>query len=229
MCLPGQPPAAPAHAPPAAPAPSAPSPPVPPAGPAPPVPSAACAPPPAAPASAAEAVAMARAGLAWLARADAAGLTAAEQGDCLRALEAAEAAHTAARARVLAAFHAGNGCQDDGHGSAKSWLRWQTRITTNAAATAMAWMRRLGAHPAVAGALAAGEPVAVVGPGGVRVDGPAARRSTGRARTRSCWPPPPAARTWPAWRSWPRKYGGGRRGRTPTGMTGSRTGRSAWT
>ena len=88
---------------------------------------------------------------------DAAGLTAAEQADCLRALEAAEAAHTAARARVLAAFHAGNGCQDDGHGSAKSWLRWQTRITTNAAATAMAWMRRLAAHPAVAGALAAGE------------------------------------------------------------------------
>ena len=50
---------------------------------------------------------MARAGLAWLARMDAAGLTAAEQADCLRALEAAEAAHTAARARVLAAFHAG--------------------------------------------------------------------------------------------------------------------------
>ncbi len=142
MCLPGQPPAAPAPS-----APSAPPPPVPPAGPA----------PPDAPASAAEAVAMARAGLAWLARADAAGLTAAEQADCLRALEAAEAAHTAARARVLAAFHAGNGCQDDGHGSAKSWLRWQTRITTNAAATAMAWMRRLGAHPAVAGALAAGD------------------------------------------------------------------------
>jgi hypothetical protein len=113
--------------------------------------------PPAPPSTAADAVAMARAGLAWLARADAAGLTAAEQGDCLRALEQAEAAHTAARARVLAAFHAGNGCQDDGHGSAKSWLRWQTRITTNAAATAMAWMRRLGAHPAVAGALAAGD------------------------------------------------------------------------
>ncbi len=113
--------------------------------------------PPAPPSTAADAVAMARAGLAWLARADAAGLTAAEQGDCLRALEAAEAAHTAARARVLAAFHAGGGFEDDGHGSAKSWLRWQTRITTNAAATAMAWMRRLGAHPAVAGALAAGD------------------------------------------------------------------------
>ena len=58
------------------------------------------------PSSAADAVAMVRAGLAWLARSDAAGLTAAEQADCLRALEQAEAAHTAARARVLAAFHA---------------------------------------------------------------------------------------------------------------------------
>ena len=113
--------------------------------------------PPAPPSTAADAVAMARAGLAALARIDAAALTAAEQADCLRALEQAEAAHTAARARVLAAFQAGGGFEDDGHGSAKSWLRWQTRITANAAATAMAWMRRLGAHPAVAGALAAGD------------------------------------------------------------------------
>ncbi len=113
--------------------------------------------PPAPPSTAADAVAMARAGLAALARIDAAALTAAEQADCLRALEQAEAAHTAARARVLAAFQAGGGFEDDGHGSAKSWLRWQTRITANAAATAMAWMRRLNTHPAVAGALAAGD------------------------------------------------------------------------
>ena len=99
---------------------------------------------------------MARTGLAWLARMDAAGLTSVEQADCLRALEATEAAHTAARARVLAAFHAGDGFREDGHGSAKTWLRWQTRITQNAAATALAWMRRLAAHPAVADALAAG-------------------------------------------------------------------------
>ena len=100
---------------------------------------------------------MARAGLAALARVDAAGLTAAEQADCLRALEQAESMHTAARARVLAAFHAGGGFRDDGHGSAKMWLRWQTRITKAAAAGALAWMRRLAAHPAVADALAAGE------------------------------------------------------------------------
>jgi hypothetical protein len=70
--------------------------------------------PPAAPATAAQAVAMARAGLAWLAAADAAALTGAEQAQCLRGLERAEAVHTAARARVLAAFCAGDGYQDDG-------------------------------------------------------------------------------------------------------------------
>ena len=113
--------------------------------------------PPAPPSTAADAVAMAQAGLAWLARADVASMPPAVQADCLRGLEQAGAAHTAARARVLAAFHAGSGFQDDGHGSAKSWLAWQTRVTRTAAATAMAWMRRLSAHPAVAGALAGGE------------------------------------------------------------------------
>jgi len=112
--------------------------------------------PPAPPATAADAVAMALAALAALAAVDAAALTAAEQADCLRALEQAESAHTAARARVLAAFHADGGFEDDGHGSAKTWLRWQTRVTKNAAASAMAWMRRLNAHPAIADALAAG-------------------------------------------------------------------------
>jgi hypothetical protein len=100
---------------------------------------------------------MAQAGLAWLARADVAALPAAVQGDCLAALEQAESMHTAARAKVLAAFHADGGYQDDGQGSAKTWLAWQTRITKGAAAGAMGWMRRLSAHPAIAGALAAGE------------------------------------------------------------------------
>ncbi len=93
--------------------------------------------PPAGPVSAADAVAMAEAGLAALAgvaAVDAAGLTAAVQADCLRALERAEAVHAAARARVLAAFYAGDGGRDDGHGSAKMWLRWQTRITRGAGA-----------------------------------------------------------------------------------------------
>jgi hypothetical protein len=112
--------------------------------------------PPAAPATAAEAVAMARAGLAWLAAADATALTGIEQAECLRGLERAEAVHTAARATVLAAFCSGGGYEDDGHGSAKTWLRWQTRVTPGAAAGAMGWMRRLARHPLVRDALAAG-------------------------------------------------------------------------
>jgi len=99
---------------------------------------------------------MARAGLAWLAAADATALTGAEQAQCLRGLERAEAVHTAARARVLAAFCAGGGYRDDGHGSVKAWLRWQTRVTPGAAAGAVGWMRRLARHPAVRDALAAG-------------------------------------------------------------------------
>src|SRR5580692_3012532 len=112
--------------------------------------------PPAVPTTAAQAVAMARAGLSWLAAANATALTGAEQAECLRGLERAEAVHTAARARVLAAFCAGGGHEDDGHGSAKTWLRWQTRVTPGAAAGALGWMRRLARHPGVGEALAAG-------------------------------------------------------------------------
>ena len=100
---------------------------------------------------------MARTALAWLASADAAALTTAEQAECLRLLAQAESAHTAARASVLSAFRASDGCRDDGHGSPRTWLRWQTRITSGAASDAMRWMRRLAAHPLVRGALAGGE------------------------------------------------------------------------
>jgi hypothetical protein len=110
--------------------------------------------PPAPPATAGEALSAIRAGLGYLTTADVASLTTAEQADCLRALERAESVHTAARARVLAAFHAQDGCADDGHGSTRTWLKWQTRITDGAAAGALGWMRRMSAHPAVADALA---------------------------------------------------------------------------
>jgi hypothetical protein len=109
---------------------------------------------PAPPVTAADAVAAAQAALGWLAAADVASLTTAEQADCLRALERAESLHTAARARVLTAFHAQNGCAYDGHGSTRTWLKWQTQITGGAAAGAIGWMRRLSAHPAVTDALA---------------------------------------------------------------------------
>jgi hypothetical protein len=112
---------------------------------------------PAAPVTAAEAVAMAQAGLGWLAMAGAGSLTTDEQADCLRGLELAASMHTAARAHVLAAFHGQNGHADDGHGSAKTWLKWRTRITDGAAAGAMGWMQRLAAHPAVHDAMASGE------------------------------------------------------------------------
>jgi hypothetical protein len=109
------------------------------------------------PATVGEALSAISAGLSRLGTADAASLTAAEQADCLRALEQAAAMHTAARARVLAAFQAQGRCEDDGHGSTRTWLKWQTRITGGAAADAIAWMRRLSAHPAVGDALAGAE------------------------------------------------------------------------
>src|SRR5450755_1066640 len=111
---------------------------------------------PAVPVTAADAVAMAQAGLAFLATADMASVPAAVQAECLRGLERAESLATAARAGTLAAFMAGGGYQDDGQGSARAWLRWQTRITRGAAAGAVAWARRIAAHPAVGDALAAG-------------------------------------------------------------------------
>ncbi|HEY7015171.1 MAG TPA: DUF222 domain-containing protein, partial [Streptosporangiaceae bacterium] len=112
---------------------------------------------PAEPASAADAVALARAGLSWLAAADTASLTTAEQADCLRALAQTESIHTAARARVLYAFTAQAGYEDDGQHSARTWLKWQTQASGGAAYAAMTSMQRLAAHPAVADALAGGE------------------------------------------------------------------------
>src|SRR5258708_8938954 len=78
--------------------------------------------PPPAPATAADAAAMARAALGWLAAADPASWTTAEQAGCLRALEQAASMHTAARSRVLAAFAARGGYADDRHGPARAWL-----------------------------------------------------------------------------------------------------------
>jgi hypothetical protein len=58
---------------------------------------------------------------------------------------------------VLDAFAVQGGFEDDGHGTARTWLRWQTRITAGAAAAAVAWARRLAAHPVITAALAAGQ------------------------------------------------------------------------
>jgi len=109
---------------------------------------------PAPPATAGQALSAISAGLDYLNAADVVSLTTAEQADCLRALEQATSKHTAARSKVLAAFHAQDGSVGDGHGSTRAWLKWQTRISGGAASDAMGWMRRLSAHPAVADALA---------------------------------------------------------------------------
>ena len=106
--------------------------------------------------SPAAALAAVRDGLEYLNSVDAAGLQAVVQADCLRGLARAEAAQTAAQARMLAAFSTGGGYQGDGQGSARVWLRWQTRITRGAAAAATGWAKRLTAHPAVGQALAGG-------------------------------------------------------------------------
>jgi hypothetical protein len=84
---------------------------------------------PATPSSPAQALAMLHASLGYLAACDAANLGTAVQAEALAGLEQAEARHTAARARILAAFTAQDGYQADGQFGAKSWLRAVTKIT----------------------------------------------------------------------------------------------------
>jgi hypothetical protein len=108
------------------------------------------------PSTVTEALSMLDRALDHLITADAASLPAGVQAEALRALERVGAKHTAVRARVLAAFAGQAAYEDDGHGSAGAWLRWQTRVTTGAAAGAVGWVRRLDAHPVIAGAMAAG-------------------------------------------------------------------------
>jgi hypothetical protein len=109
-----------------------------------------------APSTAAQALAAVRAGLAYLAAADAAGLTGAGQADLLRGLAAAESQQLAVKSAVLAAFDHGGGYAGDAAATARSWLVWQARVTRAAAGAAVAWTRRLQAHPGIAAALAAG-------------------------------------------------------------------------
>jgi hypothetical protein len=106
------------------------------------------------PASTAQALAMVSAGLSYLASCDAAQLPTAVQAETLCGLEQAEAVHTAARAKVLAAFTAQNGYEADAAFGPKTWLRAQTKVTQGAAAGAVAWAARLQAHPVMATALA---------------------------------------------------------------------------
>ena len=112
---------------------------------------------PTAPANTGQALAMLRAGLGYLADCDAGSLGTAAQAEALIGLERAEAQHTAARARILAAFTAQQGYEADGYYGPASWLRAITRVTKGAAAAATGWARRLDGHPVIAAALAAGQ------------------------------------------------------------------------
>ena len=109
-----------------------------------------------APSTVGEALAAVRSGLAYLNQVAAADLPGVVQADCLRELAKAESAYTAAHARMLGAFAASGAHEDDGQQSERAWLKWQTQVTTGAAAGAVGWMKRLTAHPAVRAALAAG-------------------------------------------------------------------------
>src|SRR5262252_9287589 len=109
------------------------------------------------PSTVAEALSMLHCALDHLNAADAASLPPSVQAEALRALERAGGKHTAARARVLAAFAGQATYEDDGQGSARAWLKWQTQVTTGAAAGAVGWARRLAAHPVIAAALAAAD------------------------------------------------------------------------
>jgi len=77
------------------------------------------------PSTVAEALVMLDRALDHLNAVDAASLPSGVQAEALRALERAGAKHTAARARVLAAFAGQAAYEDDGQGSAGTWLKWQ--------------------------------------------------------------------------------------------------------
>jgi hypothetical protein len=100
---------------------------------------------------------MVQAGLSFLAASEPAGLPTSVQAEVLTGLERAEAQLTAARTRTLAAFAGSHGYEADGQFGPKPWLRAFTRVTRGAADAALAWVRRLDAHPAVAAVLAAGD------------------------------------------------------------------------
>lgn len=84
------------------------------------------------PSSVTEALTMLDRALDHLAALAAASLPTSAQAEVLLALERAAAKHTATRGRVLAAFGAQAGYEDDGHRSARTWLKWQARTTAGA-------------------------------------------------------------------------------------------------
>lgn len=102
-----------------------------------------------APASAAEAVDLVLSGLSYLAAADPAALAAQTQAECLQALEQADSIATAARAWMLGAFTAGQGCCADADYGPAAWPIHRTKVTRGAARGHLGWARRAVTHPRV--------------------------------------------------------------------------------
>ena len=109
-----------------------------------------------APASADQATDMVLTGLRYLAATDPTAMAAQAQAECLQALEQGDAISTAARARILAAFTAGQGYSADADYSPTSWLIHRTGVTKGAARGHFGWARRAASHPVVVAALAEG-------------------------------------------------------------------------
>jgi len=109
------------------------------------------------PASAGEALEMLQSAIRYLAAADPTAMTAEEQARCLRVLEQANSAGTAARTSVLGAFASAQGPGADAEYSPRAWLIHKTGVTKGAAVAYTAWVRRAEDHPRVFAALAAEE------------------------------------------------------------------------
>ena len=109
------------------------------------------------PASADEALEMLTTAMGYLAAADPAAMTAEEQARCLRVLERATSAGTAARTTVLGAFASAQGHGADAEYSPRAWLIHKTGVTKGAAVAYTSWVRRAEEHPRVLAALATGD------------------------------------------------------------------------
>ena len=99
---------------------------------------------------------MVLAGLSYMAAADPTAMAAQAQAECLQALEQGDAMSTAARARILAAFTAGQDYSADADYSPTSWLIHRTKVTKGAARGHVGWARRAVTHSQVVAALAEG-------------------------------------------------------------------------
>src|SRR5260370_39167799 len=116
-----------------------------------------------APRTASEAVDLVMAGFRWLADADLAAMPVSARAECLRQLERVKSVQTAAHAAVLSAFDHDAGFAEDGQGTSRTWLRWQTQVTTGAASGAVGWMRRVRAPRPLGPAPRGGRGAASVG------------------------------------------------------------------